>query len=58
MDAAMRGIVLFLWLTGLADGLAPKEWRYVQNTIRPNKWVPRFLWLSTSAGIQLCGGAC
>jgi hypothetical protein len=43
MDAAMRGIVLFLWLTGLADGLAPKEWRYVQNTIRPNKWVPRFL---------------
>ena len=54
----MRGIILFPWLTGLADGLAPKEWRYVQNTIRPNKWVPRFLWLSTSAGIQLCGGAC
>ena len=31
---------LFLLLTGLADGLAPKERRYAANAIRPNNLVP------------------
>ena len=49
--------VLFLVLTGLADGLAPKEWRYAV-AIRPNSWVPRFQrppsWTG-AWGIQLYG---
>jgi hypothetical protein len=35
--------VLFLLLAGLADGLAPKEQRYVSPRFAPTGWVPRFL---------------
>ncbi len=49
--------VLFLVLTGLADGLAPKERRYARARDSPQQlWVPRFLPLwSSGAGIQLYG---
>ena len=41
---ACAGIaVLFRLLTGLADGLAPKERRYAQARFAPTTWVPRFL---------------
>src|SRR5262249_12218321 len=48
---------LFLVLTGLADGLAPKERRYVTNTIRPNNLGPPLPRSSSAsgAGIQLLG---
>ena len=35
--------VLFLGLTGLADGLAPKERRYAAVRFAPTTWAPRFL---------------
>jgi hypothetical protein len=40
--AFTRGIwgVLFLLLTGLADGLAPEKWRYAQSATRPNRLGP------------------
>jgi hypothetical protein len=50
--------ILFRLLTGLADGLAPKEWRYARGAIRPNNMgppLPPLAQVASGAGIQLVG---
>ncbi len=49
-------IDLFLVLTGLADGLAPKERRFATRAIRPNNLgppLPPLAWCRAAAGFQL-----
>src|SRR5579884_741235 len=57
-DARGRGIgtSLFLALTGLADGLAPKEWRYARTRFAPTGGSPASPPWTGFAGIQLCAG--
>jgi hypothetical protein len=60
-NTCMRHVTdLFLVLTGLADGLAPKEQRYAVSAISPNNLgppLPSAHWFANGGGNSACTGA-